>query len=326
MSTILTYIAVSDGKPKRSSLEVLSRCRELADSNNLGCEAVIIDPRASEITDQVAQYGPDTIYVIEHPLFENHLNQPLLDALELVVKQANPVLTAFASTEAVKDVLGALAMRLDAKALPDVASFELKEDTVESLRPIMAAKLMAKTRVKGDRMMVSVRSGSYDLVERAGHPEIKTLDFNFDDSSQAKKMELRDIITSSGGGVDLAEAPVVVSGGRGIKDEEGKQMVHELADLMGGAVGASRAVTESGLFPATAQIGQTGKVVSPQIYFAVGISGAIQHVAGMSNSKVIVAINKDPEAPIFDIATYGLVGDLYKILPPLIEEVKKAKS
>ncbi len=324
MSTILTYVAISEGKVKRSSLEVLSRCRELAKANGHKSEAMIIDPDASKYKEQVGKYGPDTIYVIEHPVFKDHLNQPLVDALEAVVKESNPVLTAFASTEAVKDVLGALSMRLDAKVLPDVASFDLKDGAVESLRPVMAAKLMARTRVKGDRMLVSVRSGSYDLAEAESQPEIKKIDFNFDESSL--KMELRDIITSSGGGVDLSEAPVVVSGGRGIKDEDGKKMVHELADLMGGAVGASRAVTESGLFPATTQIGQTGKVVSPQIYFAVGISGAIQHVAGMSNSKVIVAINKDPEAPIFDIATYGLVGDLYKILPPLIDEVKKAKS
>jgi len=324
MSTILTYVAISDGKVKRSSLEVLSRCREVAKENGLKVEAVIIDPDASKYTDQVGTYGPETIYVIEHAIFKNHLNKPLLDALETVVNEANPVLTAFASTEAIKDILGALAMRLNAKALPDVASFELKDGVVEALRPVMAAKLMARTRVKGDRMLVSVRSGSYDLAEVDSQPEVKKLEFSFDESSL--KMELRDLVTSSGGGVDLSEAPVVVSGGRGIKDEDGKKLVHDLAELMGGAVGASRAVTESGLFPATAQIGQTGKVVSPQIYFAVGISGAIQHVAGMSNSKVIVAINKDPEAPIFDIATYGLVGDLYKVLPPLIEEVKKAKG
>jgi electron transfer flavoprotein alpha subunit len=135
---------------------------------------------------------------------------------------------------------------------------------------------------------------------------------------------LKEILSSAGSQVDLNEAQVVVAAGRGIKDDEAKKLIDELASVTGAAIGASRAVVETGMFPATAQIGQTGKVVSPTLYFAIGISGAIQHVAGMLNSKVIVAINKDADAPIFQYATYGLVGDLYKILPPLIAELKTA--
>jgi len=225
--------------------------------------------------------------------------------------------------EATKDIMGALAARLNAGVLPDVASFEIEENSVVALRPVMAAKVLQKVKATGSLILVSVRSGSYDAVTAPVSASENALSFEPDTNSI--KAYLREIIKASAGGVDLSEANVVVAGGRGIKDAEGRKMLEDLAELMNGAVGASRAVTESGLFPATAQIGQTGKVVSPELYFAVGISGAIQHVAGMSNSKVIVAINKDADAAIFQYATYGIVGDLYKIMPLLIEEVKKLK-
>ena len=140
------------------------------------------------------------------------------------------------------------------------------------------------------------------------------------------KATLREIITATGDTVDLNEAEAIVAAGRGIKDDEGKALVAELASVLNAGIGASRALTESGVYDPSLQIGQTGKVVSPQLYIAVGISGAIQHVAGMANSKVIVAINKDADAPIFEIADYGIVGDLYKILPPFIEEIKNIKN
>ena len=140
------------------------------------------------------------------------------------------------------------------------------------------------------------------------------------------KATLKEIISASGDTIDLNEAEAIVAAGRGVKDEEGQKLISELAELLNAGIGASRALTEAGVYDPSLQIGQTGKVVSPQLYIAVGISGAIQHVAGMANSKVIVAINKDPDAPIFEIADYGIVGDLYKVLPPFIDELRKVKS
>ena len=324
MSTLLTHIAVSDGKIKRSSLEVLSRLQSLADEHGHTAEAVIIDANPSEYVDQVKQYGPSKIYLVEDPVFENHMNTPLLKALGRVMEEANPFLFAFGSTESTKDILGALAADTDAAVLSDVSDFQLTDNGITAKRPVMAAKIMSSTEATGDRILVSVRSGSYELQENPADSEVVNVDFSIDESNI--QATLREIIGSSGDTIDLSEAETIVAAGRGAKEEKGQELVEELASLLNAGIGASRALTEAGIMDPSLQIGQTGKVVSPQLYIAIGISGAIQHVAGMSNSKVIVAINKDPDAPIFDIADYGIVGDLYEVLPPFIEELKKIKS
>jgi electron transfer flavoprotein alpha subunit len=324
MSTILTYIAIADGKIKRSSLEVLSHCKSLADAAGHSVEAVVFDANASNYVDGIKQYGPSKIHVIEDPIFKNHMNAPLLKALANVMSQVNPAVFAFASTEGTKDVLGALAANQDAAVIADVSSFSLTNDGVEAKRPVMAAKIMANTSATADKVIVSVRSGSYDLNESPADSEVVNVDFSFDESTM--KATLKEIISATGDTVDLNEAEAIVAAGRGIKDEDGKALIAELASILNAGIGASRALTESGVYDPSLQIGQTGKVVSPQLYIAVGISGAIQHVAGMANSKVIVAINKDPDAPIFEVADYGIVGDLYKVLPPFIEEIKKIKN
>ena len=324
MSTILTYVAIADGKIKRSSLEVLSHSKKIADANGHTVEAVIIDENASSYVDGVKQYGPSKIYVIEDPAFKNHMNTPLLKALAQTVEASNPFLVTFASTEGSKDILGALAASQGAAVIPDVAAFELIDGGVTAKRPVMAAKILANTTSTDDRILVSVRSGSYDLIESPTDSEIVNLDFSLDQAELTST--LREIITASGETVDLSEAEAIVAAGRGVKDDEAKALISELASTLGAGIGASRALTEAGVYDPSLQIGQTGKVVSPQLYIAVGISGAIQHVAGMTNSKVIVAINKDPDAPIFEVADYGIVGDLYKILPPFIEEIKKIKA
>lgn len=324
MSSILTHIAISDGKIKRSSLEVLSHCRQLAADGGHDLEAVIIDTDAGSYADEIKKYGVSKIYTVSDPIFKNHLNTPLLRALSKVIGEAGPLLTAFASTEGTKDILGALGANLDAAVLPDVSEFTLEDGKVKAKRPVMAAKILSTVEAEGDRFLVSVRSGSYDVSEAPGDAAVVEVDFSFEEGDL--QATLREIISSGGDEVDLNEAETIVSAGRGVKDEEGKKLISELASLLNAGIGASRALTESGMYDPSKQIGQTGKVVSPQLYFAIGISGAIQHVAGMANSKVIVAINKDPDAPIFDIADYGVVGDLYKVLPPFIEELKKIKG
>lgn len=324
MSTLLTHIAISDGKIKRASLEVLSHLRKLAEENGHTPEAVIIDAEASNYVDQVKQYGASKIYTIEDSIFENHMNAPLLNALSQVIDEADPYIVGFGSTESTKDILGALAARQDAAVLSDVSEFELTDAGIKATRPVMAAKILSEATASDDTILVSVRSGSYELEESPADGEVVNLDFSIEESEI--KASLREVVGASGDKVDLSEAETIVAAGRGTKDEEGQELIEELASVLGASIGASRALTEAGIMDPSLQIGQTGKVVSPQLYIAVGISGAIQHVAGMSNSKVIVAINKDPDAPIFDIADYGIVGDLYKVLPPFIEELKKIKE
>ncbi len=324
MSTLLTYISVNNGKIKRSSLEVLSRCTQEANKLGFKSAALIIDENATQYSSQLGSYGLTKVYTVEGPSFKNHLNTPVLKALSAVMNRVKPKVMAFASTEGSKDILGALAANQGIPALPDMSEFEVTDTGVKGKRPVMAAKIISNVEAEGDSVIISVRSGSYDLINLPSEPEVESVEV--DVGEDETKSILKEIITASGDRVDLSEADVVVAAGRGVKDEEGQNLISELARLLNAGIGASRALTESGAYDPSLQIGQTGKVVSPQLYIAVGISGAIQHVAGITNSKVIVAINKDPDAPIFDIADYGIVGDLYKVLPPFIEELKKIKG
>jgi len=324
MSNLLTYISVTDGKIKRASLEVLSRCNEIAEKNGLTSAAIVISDDVTTVVEKLKAYGPSMIYTIEDPIFKNHLNTPLLKALAVAMEKIKPDVLAFASTEGSKDILGALAANMDAAALADVSEFDWSGDMMKAKRPVMASKIISAVEAKGSPVILTVRSGSYDVVEKYSDAGVESIPFSMDKSEL--KQTLKEIITASGDKIDLSEAETVIAAGRGVKDEEGRKLIDELAAVLNAGIGASRALTESGDYDPSLQIGQTGKVVSPQLYIAVGISGAIQHVAGMANSKVIVAINKDPDAAIFEIADYGLVGDLYKILPPFIEELKKIKE
>lgn len=325
MSMYLCYIPIQQDRPARTALEALSRTRELARRDGAQLAACVLHAEPNRFVDALKPYGVDQVYLVRHPVLTQHLNAPVLAALEAVFRTAAPTLMTFPSNESTKDVLGALAARVDAAVLPDVSDFDL-QDTVTAVRPVMAARVLARTEALTRPVLVSIRAGAYEArpAEQPAAPTVTEVPFPFD--TDTLRATLREVITGATGQVDLSEADIIVAAGRGVRDEAGRQLVEALARELGAAIGASRAAIEAGLFPANLQIGQTGKVVSPTLYIAVGISGAIQHVAGMAGSKVIVAINKDPDVPIFNIATYGIVGDLYQILPLLIEEIRRMKA
>ena len=319
MGMLLTFVETRDGRAKRSSLEVLSRCREIGEQRGDDVAAAVASGDSDASIDDAARYGASTIYTIHHEAFTPTSriprSEPMTAALAQLSEDVRPDVLALASSESAKEMLGALAVQLSVPTLPDVSAFEVHDGAVEALRPVMAARFRANVRAEGTPVLVSVRSGSYPAVEAPATPVVRDVTFAFDPGSVRRTQ--REAVAASEGAADLSEARVVVAAGRGVRDAEGKRLIDDLANLLGAAIGSSRAVVESGLFPASSQVGQTGKVVSPDLYVAIGISGAIQHVAGMTGSRVIVAINKDPEAPIFAVANYWLVEDLFKAVPEL---------
>ena len=346
----LHLLTVQNGGIKRSSLEVLSRGRELVSSmgehgggNGAELHAVVCSPEvadwdAAKWSAEIGPYGVNTVWMATDEAFKEHNNQALLSAVQAAHAQATgngtkASVVAMASTEGVKDILGALSVRLGASVIADVSEFEVSTEgdrvQLSATRPVMASKAQTKVQASAQHVMVSMRSGSYGILESAGSHENSTISLqpvSIEDADSKLHTKIREIITAAADTIDLNEAEAIVAAGRGVKDEAAKALIAELAGVLNAGIGASRALTEAGVYDPSVQIGQTGKVVSPQLYIAVGISGAIQHVAGITNSKVILAVNKDADAPIFEVADYGIVGDLYEVLPALIAEIKRRKG
>ncbi|MDO7267660.1 electron transfer flavoprotein subunit alpha/FixB family protein [Shouchella clausii] len=300
------------------SFEAIAAAKELADGGEV--TAVLAGEAIASLGEQLFQYGADRVIVVEHPELANYTTDAYKQAYLQVFDKENPDIVVLGHTSVGKDLSPRLAVKLDGALFSDVVAIEAG-DTPVFTRPIYSGKAFEKRKaVEEGPYIVTIRPNNIAALakEESASGEVETHSVDIQDL----RAIVKDVVKKATGGVDLSEANIIVAGGRGVKSADGFKPLQELADLLGGAVGASRGACDAEYCDYSLQIGQTGKVVTPDLYIAVGLSGAIQHLAGMSNSKVIVAINKDPEAPIFEVADYGIVGDLFEVVPLLTEELK----
>ncbi|PWT91374.1 MAG: electron transfer flavoprotein subunit alpha [Acidobacteria bacterium] len=323
--SIAVFIEVREGQAKKSSLEALSEARRWADKKGLKVVAVVAGSPADNAVQKVSGYKPDKVLVADDALFANYSPQSYAAAFAAAIRQENAQ-AAFASATAMgKEVAARTATKFQTSVLADVTAIDWS-DILKVTRPVYSGKAYAQVEAKTSPAFVTLRPNVFPVSsEDANHKaEVQKLDAGI--SADQVKGKVTETHKTAGETVELSEAEIIVSAGRGLKGPENLHLVKDLAAALGAALGASRAIVDAGWIDHQFQVGQTGKVVSPTLYIACGISGAIQHLAGMSSSKYIVAINKDPEAPIFKIANYGIVGDAFQILPTLTEEIKKLKS
>jgi len=319
---ILVLADLRNGGLRNVTFEALTAAKAMADGGEV--YAALIGSGVGAHADQLAHYGADKVYVVDNATLENYIPDAYAAALEKVIREANPNVVFLAHSAIGRDLSPKVAARFGAGQASDIINVELAADgKLEFTRPIYAGKAFTKNSIDGDLIFATIRPNNLPAAEADTTRSANVVTVSVDLPADSLRTFIKEVVKKSTGGVDLSEAKIIVSGGRGVKSAEGFQTLSPLAEVLGAAVGASRGACDADYCDYALQIGQTGKVVTPDLYIAVGISGAIQHLAGMSNSKVIVAINKDPEAPIFKVADYGIVGDLFDIVPILTEELKK---
>jgi electron transfer flavoprotein alpha subunit len=317
----LVFIEQRDGKIRKASLEALSLARKLGGGP---AAAVLPGQGVAGLAKDLGKYGAGTVYVADRDELALYSNKGYVGALDAAAKKENPDAVLIAATAMGKDVAPRFAARRDVSVLADVMDLRVEDGRLVGWRPVYSGKARAEVDCGTAALQVATTRPNVFAAEAAesGEPKVETLDLG----ELAPRAKVLRIEASESKELDVSEADIIVSGGRGIKGPEGWPVIRDLQEALGAALGASRAVVDAGWIDHQYQVGQTGKVVSPTLYVACGISGAIQHLAGMGTSKVIVAINKDPEAPIFKVATYGVVGDLFQIVPEFAKAVRAAKA
>ncbi len=317
----LVFIEQREGKIRKASLEALSVARRLSGGP---VAAVLPGHGLTGLAKDLGKYGAGVVYVADQADLALYSNKGYVGALDAAAGKENPDAVLIAATAMGKDIAPRLAARRDVSVLADVMDLRLDGDRLIGSRPMYSGKARAEVDCGAARLQIATTRPNVFAAEPrdAPEPRVEALDLG----EVAPRARVLKVETSQTKDLDVAEADTIVSGGRGIKGPENWPIIRDLQQALGAALGASRAVVDAGWIDHQHQVGQTGKVVSPSLYVACGISGAIQHLAGMGTSKVIVAINKDPEAPIFKVATYGIVGDLFQIVPEFAKAVREAKK
>jgi electron transfer flavoprotein alpha subunit len=321
---VWTIAEQRDGALRKITYEIVSEGRRLADA--LGQELTVI-LLGSDIKDKAAelgQYGADKVLVADDARLEAYTTDAYAAVISELAKANDPAVLLMGASVQGKDLSARLSAGLGVGMAQDCTAFAIEDGNLVATRPIYAGKAYAKVTFENSwPQMATARPKVMDISEPDTSKSAEIIDASISLDDSALKTKVVEAVKDEGGKVDLTEADKIVSGGRGMKGPENYKILEDLADLIGASIGASRSAVDAGWRPHTDQVGQTGKVVSPNLYIACGISGAIQHLAGMSTSKVIVAINKDEDAPIFQKSDYGVVGDLFDVVPALTEEIKK---
>ncbi len=317
MSEILVLVEHVEGQVKKVTLELLTLARKLGTPSAVWTGAGY----SPEAQARLAEYGAEKIYLADSDEVSDYVVAPKAELLAHLVGEKAPAAVLVAATAEAKEIAGRLAIKIDSGVLTDVVGVE---DGLVADQSIFGGGINVRSRVTKGTPIVAVRPNATPVEAAAGAGTEERVTFTVSDAAKGARIVER-VKEEKGARPELTEAAIVVSGGRGVGSAEKFSIIEDLADSLGAAVGASRAATDAGWYPHQFQVGQTGKTVSPQLYIAAGISGAIQHRAGMQTAKTIVAINKDPEAPIFELADYGVVGDLHQIVPQLTQEITKRK-
>ncbi len=318
---ILVFIEQRNGQIKKSSIEAAKIASNLASKNSHSVEAVTIGNEIEGLNG-LGGYGISKVTHFKNPLLENYSTSAYKEVVSNYAKEIDADILFFANTALGKDLAPYIAVNLDAGIATDVTALNFENNEIIATRPVYGGKAIIDIKITSSKKIFTLRPNIFNPgVSSGNNAEVNVV--NVENPNLSCKVIG---IKKSEGKLDVAEADIIVSGGRGLKGPEHFHLVEELADVLGAAVGSSRAVVDAGWRSHSEQVGQTGKTVSPTLYVALGISGAIQHLAGMRSSKYIVAINKDKDAPIFQVADYGIAGDVFEVVPALIEEIKRIKS
>ncbi len=316
---VLVVAETRDGHLRNVSFEALGAAKKIAAGGKV--TAVLFGQSDGLLAEQLAHYGADRIVLLTNEELNVYTTDAFTQALTQVINLEKPDAVLLGHTAIGRDLAPRVAARLGLGLISDCTDVEFQGDEVVFVRPIYAGKAFQKKKVSEGLIFATIRPNN---IEKCEPDTSRTAEINDIDIAITNiRTIIKDVVKKTTGTIDLTEAKIIISGGRGVKSAEGFKPLSDLAEVLGAAVGASRAACDAGYCDYSLQIGQTGKVVTPDLYIACGISGAVQHLAGMSNSKIIVAINKDPEAPIFKVADYGIVGDLFEVLPLLTEEFSK---